>query len=312
MGRFTAVDCPAADKLVEDAIKAIGAQIEALAVPHLQGVVLGGGYGRGEGGVRVDGSLSNDLDFYVVSDTSASNADLAAINAALEPLSREWTERLGIDVDFCGAKTPWRIKHDEERLMIQELVNSYIDVAGAKGEKMFAHIVRRAPALLPWGEAMRLLVNRGAGLLLAAESKDETFIVRNIVKCILGSGDARLIAAGRYAWHIKERAARLNDSVYSRAVEWKLTPKKEGIVTWEEARNEWLCAAESIYSRPVVPTLAQRAFNFARWIVRRKSLGPVSSLGLDPIVRIFLDMRELICARASFPAALKKSWQIFN
>ena len=46
-----AFDCPEADRLVDDALRAIGAEIDALAIPRLLGVVLGGGYARGEGGV---------------------------------------------------------------------------------------------------------------------------------------------------------------------------------------------------------------------------------------------------------------------
>ena len=66
MGVHVAGDSPAMDRHVAETIAAVGAEIDALAVPRLKGVVLGGGYGRGEGGVIVgaDGRerLSNDLD----------------------------------------------------------------------------------------------------------------------------------------------------------------------------------------------------------------------------------------------------------
>ena len=52
MGVYVAGDAPAMDRRVSEAIKAIGGEIDSLRVPRLQGVVLGGGYGRGEGGVR--------------------------------------------------------------------------------------------------------------------------------------------------------------------------------------------------------------------------------------------------------------------
>ena len=152
MGRHVAGDAPEMDALVEEAIRAIGTEIDALRVPRLWGVVLGGGYGRGEGGVFVlqDGAmrLSNDLDFYVVAEEGASGAELASIGAALEPVTARWTKRLGVDVDFCPAKTPWRLHHDEERLMVQELVHGHFDVAGAGGETLFAGIARREPKLV--------------------------------------------------------------------------------------------------------------------------------------------------------------------
>ena len=52
MGRFVAGDAPELDRALADALAAIGAEIGAMRVPSLAGVVLGGGYGRGEGGAR--------------------------------------------------------------------------------------------------------------------------------------------------------------------------------------------------------------------------------------------------------------------
>ncbi len=40
----------AVEALVADAVAKIGAAIDAMSIPRLAGVVLGGGYGRGEGG----------------------------------------------------------------------------------------------------------------------------------------------------------------------------------------------------------------------------------------------------------------------
>jgi len=169
MGRHVAEDVPMLETLVDDACAAIGAEIEALRVPRLSGVVLGGGYGRGEGGAveNVKWRLSNDLDFFAVTEDGAPEAEtVGAISAALEPVSKKWTAKLGVDVDFV-ARTPWRLKHDEERIMVQELVRGHFDVAGRKGEALFAHIERRPAKAIPWSEAARLLMNRGFGLLLA-------------------------------------------------------------------------------------------------------------------------------------------------
>ena len=196
MGRHVAGEAPAMDRLVEASITSIGAEIDALGVPKLQGVVLGGGYGRGEGGVwgsgdgeRGTAALSNDLDFFAVTEEGASHAEIAVIGAALVPVARRWTERLGVDVDFT-VRTPWRLRHDQARVMIQELIHGYFDVAGRKGAEMFKGIEVRPPSAFPWSEAVRLLVNRGVGLLLAHEqmspetSNDQrpttNFVLRNI------------------------------------------------------------------------------------------------------------------------------------
>ena len=52
MGRHVSGDVPELDRLVDDACAEMGREIDSLSIPRLAGVVLGGGSGRGEGGVR--------------------------------------------------------------------------------------------------------------------------------------------------------------------------------------------------------------------------------------------------------------------
>ena len=313
MGGPYAYNSPEADKIVDDTIRKIGEEINALAIPKLAGVVLGGGYGRGEGGVFEASQnqgmrLSNDLDFYVVTTSDADNVDIAAIEKALEPISRKWSEFLDMDVDFCTPKTPWRIKHDQDRLMIQELVHGYFDVAGEKGRELFKDIDRLEPSALPMMEAVRLLVNRGAGLLLAEEpGRDNAFIVRNINKCILGVGDARLIANNKYQWKAVERARLLNDELYSKALAWKFRPQKAAICSIDEARELWL---ETV--KETKATGDRNLYNTLRWIVRRHSLGSLLTIGLPPVLRILRSMYKVMQKKQPFPASLKKDWLIFN
>ena len=171
MGRYVAGEAPAMDRLVEETVKEVGAEIKALAVPRLQGVVLGGGYGRGEGGVfdLPDGGqrLSNDLDFFAVTEKGASGRDIRAVADALAPVSEKWTAKLEIDVDFV-VRTPWRMRHDQERVMIQELMHGYFDVVGKTGEEMFVEIERRPPSAFPWSEAARARWLEAAEEVMAA------------------------------------------------------------------------------------------------------------------------------------------------
>ena len=321
-------DCAEADRIVEEAIRGVGADVEALHVPHLLGVVLGGGYARGEGGVffksEADGRgapvrLSNDLDFYVVADDDAKAADLARIAAALRPVSEKWTAALGVDADFSPPKTPWRIRHDEERLMIQELVHGWCDVAGRPGEELFEDVARRPPEMLPLLEAIRLLVNRGAGLLLASSAaggEAAGFVARNVNKAILGCGDARLIARGSYRWKALERAAVLGDELYARAVQWKFRPQPDPPCDLGTARRVWLDACDELENLPwFEETNDRRSLRAAaRWLVRRRSLGPdpVWTLGRDPLVRILDAMYVLVRDRKPFPPSLRRDWEIFN
>ena len=223
--------------------------------------------------------------------------------------------------------------------MIQELVHGYCDVAGKSGAELFRDVARRDPSALPAMEAVRLLVNRGAGLLLAAEaakrSQDTSrrsqasegglstcdlrpatcdawgFVARNINKAILGCGDARLIAEGRYRWRAEERAEALGDPLYAAAVAWKFRPRPEPVCDWEKARDAWLAAVDGIGSAHA--TLRARSLRAAlRWIARRRTLGAPRTLGLDPLVRILDEMVPAVRDRAPFPPSLRRDWEIFN
>ena len=353
MGRFVAGDAPELDRALADALAAIGAEIAAMRVPSLAGVVLGGGYGRGEGGARgelkvqssklkVESSksdvacrLSNDLDFFAITKEGATDADAAAVATALEPLSRRWSEKLGIDVDFTG-RTPWRLRHDQERLMVQELVHGYVDVAGATGESLFAGIARREPSDLPWMEAARLLMNRGMGLLFAKckiengkckvdglpnadcrmSDADIDFVNRNINKCILGAGDAFLISRGLYRWRATERAdaceAQGFDRLYRAAVEWKFRPSEGPVCDWETAREEWLDAKLNVTAAVDAEGFRRSIRSAARWVVRRRTLGEVATFGMNPVVRILDRVARCVESRSAIPPSLLRDWEIFN
>ena len=317
MGMHAYGDAPAADAIVERAIAGIGAEIDAMSVPKLRGVVLGGGYARGEGGVKTapDGSqnLSNDLDFYVVAEDGSSAADFAAIAASLSGVAERWSAKLSVDVDFSPAKTPWRMKHDEERIMIQELVHAWCDVAGLPGKELFAHIVRRAPQELPWMEAARLLMNRGIGLLLASAGGDPGFVARNLNKCVLGAGDAELVAAGKYAWKAEDRAAALGDAMYSAALEWKFRPRPGAPFTRDEARARWLAAFARVMDAGRAQGALRRSVRqAARWVARRRTLGELGTFGRDCTVRVLASTARAVETDSPLSPSLKKDWEIFN
>ena len=317
MGRYVAGEAPAMDRLVEETVARVGAEIKSLAVPGLQGVVLGGGYGRGEGGVfdLPDGSqtLSNDLDFFAVTEKGASAQDIRGIVDALAPVAEKWTAKLGIDVDFV-VRTPWRMRHDQERVMIQELMHGYFDVVGRTGEEMFAEIERRPPSAFPWSEAARLLMNRGVGLVLASEAeRGRTFIVRNINKCVLGAGDARLIARGAYAWRVEDRAAALGEELYSAAVAWKFRPRAESVCDWETARARWLEVVEEVMAAGRrTGALRRSLYQAARWVVRRHTLGDWRTFGQVAAARLLRALTEVVRARGTLPPSLRRDWEVFN
>ena len=349
MGRHVSGNCPELDRLVDDACVEMGREIATLCIPRLAGVVLGGGYGRGEGGVREVKSvklkveseerrnaLSNDLDFFAITEDGVPEQEtIAAIGEALKPVSEKWTTKLGVDVDFA-VKIPWRLKHDEERIMVQELVRGYFDVAGKKGEELFSGIAKIDAAKLPWMEAARLMMNRGMGLLFAkckvesakckadgastVESRmsdaDRAFVNRNINKCILGVGDAFLVSRGLYNWRVEERAAALaaqgDNGLYARAVEWKSRPTEEPVCDLETARETWLDGYMEVIAAVGNDDYRRTLRNAARWLVRRRSIGEIRTFALNPVVRILESVKRHICDRAAPDDSLMRDWEIFN
>lgn len=64
---YTFLKNPAAETLLGHSLELMAREIGKM--PECSGVravVLGGGYGRGEGGATPEGALCNDLDFFVI------------------------------------------------------------------------------------------------------------------------------------------------------------------------------------------------------------------------------------------------------
>ncbi|MBR6022610.1 MAG: hypothetical protein IK066_09370 [Kiritimatiellae bacterium] len=314
-----------ADALVEAALRGIAEDVGGLGLRGLKGVVLGGGYGRGEGGVWEHGGprkrswggagdfgLSNDMDFFAVAERGAGERTAAAIGRALEPVAAKWTAALGVDVEF-SPKTPERLKHDEKRLMVQELLRGHCDVWGAGGAELFAGVERREAAALPWSEAARLLVNRGAVLLTVKEAgRDAEYVARNIGKAVLAAGDARLMARGAYRWRAEERAAALGEELYARALDWKFRPKPEPPCDWEEAQKAWLDAVAVVRAAGEAGGRERTFREAARWVARRRTLGHWRTLGWEPVARILEELEDAVRKGDGLPEEMRKDWVVFN
>jgi hypothetical protein len=184
---------------------------------QLEGLVLGGGYGRGEGGVlktEIAEGPYNDLEFYVfVRGQRWWNEHQHG-----EPL-RELGTRLsaaaGLHVEFkCDSLR--RLRHSPVSMFTYDLVARHRLLHG--NEDLFQGCAHHLDASkLPLSEATRLLLNRCTGLLLAQELLRETsltsekadFIGRNLAKAELALGDAVLTVFGQYHWSCLERHHRL-------------------------------------------------------------------------------------------------------
>ena len=233
---FTAARDAAADATVRAALPEVVAAVRGCALPGFAGLVLGGGYGRGEGGATAAHRLYNDLDLFVFLD--APEAAFPSFAQRLAPVAAAFTARLGVDVDFT-LRTAARLRRDGRRLMVQELLRGHVALDPADFDLAAWSGVRpRAAADLPAGEAARLIMNRGMGLefarrrLAANGGRADAFVLRNLNKAVLGAGDARLIAEGRYAWRLDAREAALgDDAAYARACAFKRRPPDDAAAT---------------------------------------------------------------------------------
>ena len=229
--KFTASNDSEAELLLERVLAEISAVLNGTGLC----AVLGGSYGRGDGGVRQDrenGILYNDLDFFVFAEKPSDDAE-----KLLHEIAEKYEKELKVDVDFSRIMSVKDIKNNAKRLMMQELKRGYQLVCG---EDLIEKYLPEIPAeKLPFSEACRLLLNRGMGLLLAgekiAENSDDTdFILRNIYKAILGAADAILISEGNYRWKISERLELIEKSgmpavwkeFYREAVDFKHSPHR--------------------------------------------------------------------------------------
>lgn len=196
----------------------------------LEAVVLGGGYGRGEGGVLRGAGADrpyNDLEFYVA---VRGNRHLNEIRyqRRLEVLGEILTHLADAEVEF-------KVTSLAEMAARPVSMFSYDLAAGhrllwggghARLEAEWEH--HRRPENIPQAEATRLLMNRCSGLLFArAQLRQEPFtptaadfVRRNVAKAQLACGDALLTAHGRYHWSCTERHRRLGELARERRSAW--------------------------------------------------------------------------------------------
>lgn len=225
---------------------------------RLQAIWLGGGYGRGEGGVlRTENGDRpyNDIEFYVC---LAGNRfwNRRHFGPALHAFAKQMTALAEVDAEF-HIITLAELRRPAPNMFYYDLVSGHRQLWGDP------HLLadcghHRNAGNLTLIEATRLLMNRGTGLLLASErlqhsfvsADDVDFIRRNIAKAQLALGDAVLTAFGEYHWSCRERHKRLLALAAARnpwfaelcehhaaGVQFKLHPRREA-VSVEELQRE--------------------------------------------------------------------------
>jgi hypothetical protein len=182
----------------------------------VRALVLLGGYGRGEGGVLVEGGRErphNNLDLLLAARglDAGTRAELKLkLDEALEQVARE--AQVGIDLsvhdDTALARDECRVIWYDARHGHKTLLG---DVSFLPGLRQFS--VERIPAT----DALDLLVNRGTLLLInellvardPASPATRRNVVKHAAKAVIGYGDALLFFLGAYHWSYAERQRRM-------------------------------------------------------------------------------------------------------
>lgn len=186
---------------------------------RLEGLVLGGGYGRGEGGVLRTShgdAPYNDLEFYVFLNGNRL-WNQHRFCAALDQLGAALSPDAGLHVEF-KIDSVRRFRSTPITMFSYDLVSGHRIIHGRPD--LFRgcehHLISTD---IPVSEATRLLFNRCSGLLVAREylragtvaPEQADFIERNLAKVRLALGDAVLASQGAYHWSCRERHKRLAD-----------------------------------------------------------------------------------------------------
>ncbi len=227
--RFTLDGGEALEGRLAQICKTVTAGLCGLIPAHrLQAVLLGGGYGRGEGGVlRTSGGERpyNDLEFYVCLRGNR-HLNTWRYHLPLEVLGELLAPMAGVDIEFKIISLA-ELRHGGVSMFSYDLVMGHRWLLG-HGGLIFGLAHHRIAENFPAAEGTRLLMNRCTGLLLAQErlgrgeftAADADFVRRNIAKAELAFGDAVLAAHGQYHWSVRERHRRLLRLVPARPLGW--------------------------------------------------------------------------------------------
>ncbi len=244
---------------MDEVLQKIARDTEKVLGDNLVALLLGGGYGRGEGGVVIIDGIEhpyNDLDLtFIIKDKSSIDWE------GIHHISHTYEEEIHIDVDFSRPLTLNDVRKWDPWLMWYDLLNGHIVLSGDE-DVLTANASDSVKQLPPPIEATRLVLNRGAGLLWALRVikgednvegmplPDKDFVRRNFYKCCLAMGDGLLIVHERFATPYTGRDKRLNKLIddspevaelgmkelYAAALEFKFSPDKKIGITFDEGQ----------------------------------------------------------------------------
>lgn len=250
---------PALEKKIGEDLHRIQEAILAVMGHQVLSIVLTGGYGRGEGGIAwKDGKVCpvNDYDLVVVTKNMSLPMFLAH-RSRIQRLGERLTEQLGLGIDLALTRKKMLPTMSPNIFWYETREGHYV----VWGEQdILTDLPGWAPEDIPLSEGTRLLLNRGAMLLVARailnssnppSANECQMILTAAWKAVLSWGDCALLKNGRYDYRYQKRKdmihvlSSLNDipsgetlpAFYSHAIHYKffqenLRPQPTGIGEW--------------------------------------------------------------------------------
>ncbi|MBX7255455.1 MAG: hypothetical protein K1Y02_03750 [Candidatus Hydrogenedentes bacterium] len=251
-GRFTVCGSSAVEELLTALATDAARMAEAALSPsEYRALVIIGGYGRGEGGVEIVSGQErphNNIDFLLIAETSRP-AKIAALRhrllEAFQPVMQQYD--LEIDLSVIGI---WQLRFSPTLIIWYETRFGHKTILG--DTNFVPSLSQFRLDRIPCRDALRLLVNRGTLLVINDQLLDKNTdpssqkrrITRNIMKAIIGYGDALLFVLGDYDWSYVERKRRMKlrhelppefRQWYDRAAEFRFCPNYEYYDSWDLA-----------------------------------------------------------------------------
>lgn len=213
--RFTISGDDELERLIERQLMEITEDLtDNLPRGQIVALVLGGGYGRGEGGaLQTARGLApyNDYDLVLIHRCH----DAKRLKQLLQRIHREHSVSCGIHVDITPLKAS-DLPTLPHTLTWLELQQGHQTLLG--DEQALSQLGERRLSQIPESEWGRLLFNRGSGLLFSCwmyQGKEchiqggearPPFVTRQIEKAWLALGDVWLADRTKYAPSVQERA----------------------------------------------------------------------------------------------------------
>jgi len=244
--------CPALEERLEKHVLRLKAGLASNPQIKLnvRSVLIGGSYGRGEGGVSLcdDGKeqFFEKIEYYVF---CKSPGDESTVAFFLKE-KREHGDALSAGADFHLLRRSdlGEVNHS---MRFSDLVAGHHAIFGPE-DFLADELGSLDQSKIKLEEASRLLWNLGSGVYFAKcrieEEREARFIQKRHQRCLLGIGDALLCAKGKYhasllkrlEWLMRGEAGDLPEKfefLYQKAVRFELRPVFKAM-KWGELRRE--------------------------------------------------------------------------